>query len=129
MTHPLNEFARKRAALKKDFVTIEVTYISPSVTNGTYTYKALRSLKLKKHDIVVVPMGPANVPMTAKVLTVHKNPLISNVSYQYKWVIGKVDFTTYDDLIHQDEKYLGMLRAEEESRKNNYARLALGYRA
>ena len=63
-----------------------------------YTYKYDKSLSLAKDDTVVVPVGAGFVPQLATVVGV-KDDIIENPKIKYKYVIDKVDFTKYNEIM------------------------------
>lgn len=87
-------------SVQQGYTTIQVTFPnSPRL----YTYKAPLNFNLRVGDIVVVPASEEF--KLVEVIKVHKNPkLLSNEGVVLRWVVQKVDFTNYQNLVESENQ-------------------------
>lgn len=72
---------------------------------GLYTYKALLKDNLKPDDMVLVDT-PSSGLCVVKVLVVDEEPKIDlNSKFPYKWIVQKVDMSTYNAIQEQEEMF------------------------
>jgi len=82
--------------LLNDYYTIGVAF-STEATSMLYTYKVDKSMKVEEEDfVVVVANGEYKI---VQVKEVHEeNQIDFNTNFSYKYIINKIDFTTYNKL-------------------------------
>ena len=108
--------------LQEDYTTCEVTF---GVNPKRYTYRT--RLGLKKDDYVVVYTGSEyNV---AQVVEVHDEPKIDpDRPMLLKWIVQKVDHTSYDEQAKLEKDLLEELMKNKRSRAKQAARDLLAIR-
>lgn len=111
------------AALQSGYVSIKARFVCSrdgDLSDKTYTYKALNSLGLAEGDWVVV-MSPVNQPVTVYVEEVSEfADLNFSEVHNYKWVIQKVDTSTYDNIIGREmelTKKISAIMRQQTTRK------------
>lgn len=114
--------------LQTGYTTIKVVYNIPKavVTDPTcslpkdvqkgYTFKT--AIDVEVNDLVVVPHDKNGLAI-CQVVEVHKEPELDlDAPYDYKWVIDKIDLTTYQHLLKAEQKGLeGLRKLEVQKRK------------
>jgi len=82
--------------LLNDYYTIGVAF-STEATAMFYTYKVDKSMKIEEEDfVVVIANGEYKI---VQVKEVHEeNQIDFNTNFSYKYIINKIDFTTYNKL-------------------------------
>lgn len=74
-----------------------------------YTYKADKSLQLKIGDFACVHAN--NTLKIVQITKVHANPTIDpNASYQYKWVVDKIDLQTFLSRMDEQDNLTDLLK-------------------
>lgn len=78
-----------------DFTTVGVSYtLNPTSQDKIYTFKT--DLQLIKGDIVVLPNNNSLYAFGV-IAEVHDTPQVNpKATYEYKWVIDKVDLTNHN---------------------------------
>lgn len=91
--------------LQENYTTVAVTFAVeiekylPGV-NKLYTYKT--NVDLKENDMVVVP-SPDGFRVV-RIIEVHDSPEIdTDASFDYKWVVDKVDMEGYEEILKAEE--------------------------
>lgn len=105
--------------LQSGYTTVNVTYqLQAEFIEGvtkSYTFKTF--LALIEGDIVVVPNDQKGFSLV-KVIEVHKEPQIDlDATYDYKWIIDRVDFTTYDMVLTKEKESTEQLRKAQQYNK------------
>lgn len=99
---PNHALARARYQKRKDFTTISVTFPR---SYRYYTYKVLKSAKVKVGDRVVC-RWPSGELVIGVVHDVHKMPMITGTEpFDFKWIVQKVDLTQYARLTKLDDDF------------------------
>lgn len=104
-----NTMSEKNAAafLRDNSRSVSVTFVGEGASSKHYTY--VTTLDLKKDDYVVVPARDnyalAKVMNAADTLEIDPNS-----DTKYRWVVAKVDFSEYNDLLTGNEKLEAILR-------------------
>ena len=92
------QFERLLCSIQKDFTTVQVSFKGSS---SLYTYKAPLSLGLVEGDTVVVPASGKFELVRVK--AVHRVPkLLTNEDIVLQWVVQKVDFSPYNELVEKE---------------------------
>lgn len=100
--------------LLNDYYTIGIQF-STEPTSKAYTYKVDKSMTLEVEDFVVV-LADGEYKIV-RVAEVHEDSQIDfNNNYEYKYIIDKVDFTTYRKL-QERSKTIAKTLAEAARRK------------
>lgn len=90
--------------------TVSVIFNSDS---KMYTYKTTEDFKVDDFAIVP-PTVEGRPPRIVTVIEVHSVPRLDpNAQFDYKWVIGKVDFTDYNQLLSLENTVGDTLRGLE----------------
>ncbi len=120
-------------ALMQDYTTVKVTFIDPTSykedrsEDKAYTYLAPLGMGIQRGDLVLVPaphtsnMEESRSFAVTQVLTVDDEPDLNlDLAHSYKWVIQKLDFSTYNGRI-QLEKDLAedLARLERSNLRKN----------
>lgn len=93
-----------------------VTTVGVEFTESFKTYTFKTNLDLEVGDWILVPSKNSGYePKIVKVTEVHDEPILHD-QYEYKWVISKVDFDNYYDLIDQEKKIAEYLAQAEAKR-------------
>ena len=102
------------ALLQSDYTTIEVTFDQ----NGKrYTYKTRLSEGIQEGDAVVVD-SPSQGLVVVQVVAVHKVPKIDiDAPFTYKWIVQRVDRSSYDRTLEQEAKFADMMFEVERVRQ------------
>lgn len=105
---PNHALAIARHRSRKDFTTIAVVFTSDDRflrERNRYTYKVLRSARVKAGDNVVVQI-PSGAYRVGVVSEVHKTPQITGQEpYDFKWIVQKVDPSTHTRLTNLDTEF------------------------
>jgi len=121
------------ALLQTGFTTIETVFADESnymhhtrqvIGSGAstplakrYTYKALLSDNLQEGDCVVVD-SPSRGLTLVTVVAVHSTPKIDlDAPFTYKWIVQKVDRSTYDDTMEKEATFMGAMLEVERVRQ------------
>lgn len=104
--------------LQNDYVTVQVVFqrpdnapINPS-TNRHYTYKA--RMPIAVGDIAVVEVREKLA--LVKIVVVNDVPQINvDADYDYKWLIQRIDRTTYDKTLAVEKKFAEAMQAAEKA--------------
>lgn len=115
---PNHALAVARYRAKKDFTTIKVVFDpAPSWTHQrAYTYKALKSMKVKVEDkvLVVLPSGDLKV---GRVVEVHPMPQITGKeAFDFKWIVQRIDLERHIKLTAQDAAFAEWV-AEQDTKR------------
>lgn len=79
--------------------TVDVRFAS---SEKQYTYKTTEDFEVGDYAVANTPNGVKTVRITA----VHKVPQIDiNSNYEYQWLVCKVDFQKYDELIEKESLF------------------------
>ncbi len=87
-------------AQNPDFKFVKVTF-SPAATK-LYTYKTLENVEIGDQVIVDAPDKGFVAVTVEKVCKLHELEL--NPHYAYKWVVQKVDTSTYEELVEKENE-------------------------
>lgn len=84
-----------------------------------YTYKCPLDIGVVKGDLVILPPSSAGkLPSIGTVVEVHGEPELNFESgIEYKWLIGKVDFTMYQDTLVKEQQIMSILRETERKKQ------------
>ena len=81
----------------------------------TYSYKVPKDLKLQVGDIVVVPSGDSIA--FARVEIVDELPSLDfSKDVTYKWIISKIDFAQYNELVKAEAEFSRKMEAVQRMR-------------
>lgn len=107
---PSHALARARYQKRKDFTTISVTFPR---SYRHYTYKVLKSAKVKVGDRVVC-QWPSGELVIGVVHNVHRVPLITGAEpFDFKWIVQKVDLTQHARLTKLDDDFKTFLEQRD----------------
>lgn len=94
------------ALLQSGYTTIEVVFNDNGVKSKTYTYKARLEDNIQVGDRVVVD-SPSKGMTVVEVTAVHKTAKIDlDAPFTYKWIVQKIDRTTYDETQVKEAEFL-----------------------
>jgi hypothetical protein len=101
--------------IQKSYTTVGVSYKAED--DRAYTFKALLSENLKEGDLVIIPSNYGFMYQVGIVRTVHKEPQIdTSASYDYKWIVGKLDITRYTSTLALEERFKEAMATLERKR-------------
>lgn len=101
---------------RTNYTTVSVEF--PETRGKFYTYKA--ELPFPPTVSMVVVPSPSKGYCLARVVEVHDVPQIDvNVSYDYKWIVAKVDDSRYITLVEEDKEFTKRMRAHEQTKIYN----------
>lgn len=107
--------------LQKDFTTIGVVFNDNERFQRNYTYKAPLSANIQDGQHVVVKIDGKDGYHVALVVRVDAEPQIdTDAAFDYKWIVCRVDSTTYDQQVAQEEafaKELTKIERDDERKK------------
>jgi hypothetical protein len=115
------------ASLQDDLQTVGCVFLTGRASSKLYTYKVPAGWDTQDGDILAVhtPTGMALV----QVKEVHREPRLDG-DFDYKWAVGKVDFTEYHEREVKEATFLSALADAERARRRQemlqQARDALG---
>ena len=110
---PNHALALARYQRRKDFTTVEVQW---KFGHRTYTYKALKSERLKVRDYVIV-LWPTGDYAVAKVVAVHDKPNIKGTEpWDFKWIVQKIDVARHQRLTKMDHDFTAFVAAQDTER-------------
>lgn len=92
------------------------THMSMPEVEKAYTYKAKLTDNLQINDRVILdaPRGLA----IGTVVQVDAEPVIDlNATFEYKWIVGKVDLDGYRQLMEQEAKFMQLVTEAERVRQ------------
>lgn len=98
---PNHALALMRYRKRKDFTTARVRFSSAR----EFTYKVLRTAKLKAGDHVVV-VFPTSEYGIGRVTEVHAQPQITGTEpWDFKWIVQRIDARAYTRLTEEDVEF------------------------
>lgn len=107
--------------LQKDFTTIGVVFNDNQRFQHNYTYKARLSDDIKDGQHVIVKVDGKDGYHVALVVRVDAEPQIdTDATFDYKWIVGKVDTAAYDEQVAKEEafaKELTRIERDDERKK------------
>jgi len=107
---------------REDFKFVAIVF-APYTGTNTYSYKTFLDLTEDDYVVVETPTNGFQVVKVVKVLT----PLEINfeVSYNYKWVVAKLDLTAYDEAVELEKEVLSVVNKSKNKRAMADAREAI----
>lgn len=107
--------------LQNNFKTISVKFVQTDTDTfkrvREYTYKAPLDMELKEGDLALV-MSPNTGISVVEVVTIHSTPKIDlDASFEYKWIVQKVDLTGYNARLKAEEDFKEVLLEIERTRQ------------
>lgn len=93
-------------------------------TNKAYTFKTFDNT-LEKGDLVLVPTETRHGYTVCKIEEINVD-LDQESDIQYKWVVGKVDLTNYEDIIKQEELVISAFKEAVIAKKRSELAEAFG---
>lgn len=95
------------------YTTISVEF--PETPGRHYVYKA--ELPFSPTTGMVVVASPSKGYCLARVVEIHDVPQIDvNASFDYKWIVAKVDDSRYTELVEEDKEFTKRMREHEQTK-------------
>lgn len=110
---PAHALAVTRYRMLRDFTTVHIQF-APG--EKRYTYKALKSERIKKGDRVVVMLWDGEMRIVQVVRVDRKPKFDVKANWDYKWIVQKIDTARHQQLEREDRRFLAHISAQETKR-------------